>query len=101
MVHQTRQGELDHWLVYHKKLRRPLAAYRLSQPPHVKAAIKLEAARQAAGLPPLYTRRGEIDYYQTLAGPEPVGHRQQAIDYQHYIDKQLRPVAEAISYNFV
>ncbi|WP_409422584.1 DNA polymerase II [Pseudaeromonas sp. ZJS20] len=96
MVHQTRQGELDHWLVYHKKLRRPLAAYRLSQPPHVKAAIKLEAARQAAGLPPLYTRRGEIDYYQTLAGPEPVGHRQQAIDYQHYIDKQLRPVAEAI-----
>jgi len=96
MVRQTRQGELDHWLIYHKKLRRPLAAYQLTQPPHVKAAIKLEAARQAAGLPPLYTRRGEIAYYQTLAGPEPVGHRQHPIDYQHYLDRQLRPVADAI-----
>jgi DNA polymerase-2 len=32
----------------------------------------------------------------TEAGPEPAAHRAHAYDYEHYIDKQLRPVAEPV-----
>ena len=32
----------------------------------------------------------------TLNGPEPLEYRRSAIDYEHYIDKQLRPIADAI-----
>ncbi len=28
--------------------------------------------------------------------PEPLEYRRSAIDYEHYIDKQLRPIADAI-----
>ena len=32
----------------------------------------------------------------TLSGPEPEEYLKSGIDYQHYIDKQIKPVAEAI-----
>jgi len=48
------------------------------------------------GRPLQYQNRGRIEYVITLNGPEPEEYRQSAIDYQHYIDKQLLPVADAI-----
>jgi DNA polymerase-2 len=32
----------------------------------------------------------------TLAGPEPLEVRRAAIDYDHYVTRQLQPVADAI-----
>lgn len=95
MVRATRQGEHDDWLVYHRRLRRELDDYRKNEPPHVRAA-RLAEALEAAPQGPFRRRRGHIDYVMTTAGPEPLGVRQHAIDYEHYVEKQLRPVAEAI-----
>lgn len=96
MLARTRQGELDDWLVYRKRLRRKLSDYDKTQPPHVRAARLADEARLRAGLMPRYQRRGTIAYVITTQGPEPLEAQQHALDYEHYIDKQLRPVAEAI-----
>lgn len=48
------------------------------------------------GRPLQYQNRGRIEYLITLNGPEPHEYRNSPIDYQHYIDKQLKPVADAI-----
>ncbi|MEW7976587.1 MAG: hypothetical protein AB2814_03845 [Candidatus Sedimenticola endophacoides] len=37
-----------------------------------------------------------ISYLITSNGPEPLQARHSPIDYQHYIDRQLAPVADAI-----
>lgn len=83
-VAQLLAGELDSKLVYRKRLRRKLADYTKNVPPHVQAARKL-------------SRPGNrISYVITVNGPEPADERQSAIDYQHYMDKQLEPVADGI-----
>jgi DNA polymerase-2 len=77
-------GELDHALVYRKRLRRRLDEYQRNVPPHVQAARKL-------------ARSGNwIRYVITRNGPEPVDGLESAPDYQHYLDKQLAPVADSI-----
>ncbi|MCG6291223.1 hypothetical protein, partial [Vibrio vulnificus] len=43
-----------------------------------------------------YQNRARIEYLITLNGPEPKEYQSSAIDYQHYVDKQLKPVADAI-----
>lgn len=43
-----------------------------------------------------YQYRGTIEYVITVNGPEPKEYSKSPIDYQHYIDKQLKPVADAI-----
>ncbi|WMC11828.1 DNA polymerase II [Oceanimonas pelagia] len=93
---QTLAGERDEQLVYRKRLRRPLAQYVKSQPPQVRAARLADAHNARLGRPLRYQRKGVIAYVITVNGPEPVEYRQSAIDYQHYVDKQLRPVADAI-----
>jgi DNA polymerase-2 len=86
LVHRLRQGGLDSELVYRKRLRRPVDEYRKNIPPHVQAARKL-------------SRPGDrISYLITLNGPEPVERLESPIDYQHYIDRQLAPVADGILY---
>ena len=32
----------------------------------------------------------------TKNGPEPVEHQRSALDYDHYIDKQIKPIADAV-----
>lgn len=80
----VRSGEAETRLVYRKRLRRPLNAYRKNIPPHVKAARLL-------GKP-----ASEVSYYVTLAGPQPVEGRTAPLDYDHYIERQIKPVADAI-----
>lgn len=95
-IEKTQRGELDHQLIYRKRLRRKLADYDKTQPPHVKAARLADEIRRQRGLPPRYQHRGWIEYVITTQGPEPVAYQQHPLDYQHYIDKQLKPVADAI-----
>lgn len=91
-------GKRDMELIYRKRLRRHLHEYQKNVPPHV------QAARKYVQLTGESLRRGDwISYLLTINGPEPVGQyevdmalRQSPIDYQHYIDKQLTPVADSI-----
>lgn len=84
-------GERDHELIYRKRLRRHLYEYQKNVPPHVQAARKLMEWQG------IQLRRGDwVDYLITRNGPEPVQCRQSPLDYQHYVDKQLSPVADTI-----
>lgn len=95
-VEKTRLGQHDSMLVYQKRLRRRLNDYQKNVPPQVKAARIADKINEQLGRPLKYQNRGTVEYLITLNGPEPVEYRQSAIDYQHYIDKQLKPVADAI-----
>lgn len=95
-VNQLKAGKLDQQLVYYKRLRRPLDAYQKNVPPQVRAARLADQHNARLGRPLKYQRRGRIAYLITLNGPEPQEFQQAGIDYQHYIDKQLKPIAEAI-----
>jgi DNA polymerase-2 len=83
-VAPLKSGTLDDQLVYRKRLRQPLEAYRSNVPPHVQAARKLENPGRV------------IRYLITVNGPEPVSARTSPIDYRHYLDRQLAPVADGI-----
>jgi DNA polymerase-2 len=77
-------GALDAELVYRKRLRRELAEYDKSAPPHVQAARKLDKNVRA------------IEYVMTTRGPEPLARRESPIDHDHYFHRQLAPAADAI-----
>jgi len=90
-------GQRDAQLVYRKRLRRPLPDYQRSRPPHVKAAALWDQWLASQGRPPRFQDRGGwISYVITVNGPEPVDIARSAMDYQHYSEKQLQPVADAI-----
>ncbi len=81
-------GQHDEKLVYKKRLRRKLEEYTKVAPPHVQAARKLERPGRS------------ISYVITLNGPEPAEKRTSPLDYGHYLDRQLAPVADSILHVF-
>jgi DNA polymerase-2 len=99
-VARTLNGELDEQLVYRKRLRRALDEYERNVPPHVRAARIADDFHVKQGRPAQYRNGGWIRYVMTTAGPEPLDVREagslSAIDYEHYLEKQLEPVADAI-----
>lgn len=84
---RLRRGELDSSLVYRKRLARAPEEYTASTPPQVRAARALGWTG----------RRGTVSYVWTLSGPEPVSARTAPLDYDHYVDSQLLPVARSIA----
>lgn len=96
IVEETLAGEHDEELVYQKRLRRKLHEYQKNVPPQVRAARMADEINQRLGRPLQYQNRGLIEYCITVNGPEPKEYQRSAMDYQHYIDKQLKPVADAI-----
>ncbi len=84
-VSALRAGALDDLLAYKKAVRKRLGDYTKTTPAHVKAA------RKQSGPP---TRI--VEYVVTDAGPEPVDERQGRLDYEHYVEKQLEPIADAL-----
>ena len=98
-VARTLRGELDEQLVYRKRLRRPLVEYERNVPPHVRAARAADEFHVRQGRPPQYRNGGWIRYVMTTAGPEPLetlDTRRTPIDYEHYLTKQLEPIADGI-----
>jgi DNA polymerase-2 len=85
VVRQVRDGALDEALVYRKNLRKDTEEYTATTPPHVVAARK---STQPLGR--------LISYVMTTAGPEPLDSVQHPIDREHYVTKQIRPVAEPV-----
>jgi DNA polymerase-2 len=99
-VARTLNGELDAQLVYRKRLRRGLDDYERNVPPHVRAARIADEFHIRQGRPAQYRNGGWIRYVMTTGGPEPLDVREAGaasqIDYEHYLTKQLEPVADAI-----
>ena len=85
LVRRVRHGELDDALVYRKNLRKDAEEYTATTPPHVVAARK--STRPSGRL---------IHYVITTAGPEPLDNMQHPLDREHYIAKQVKPVAEPV-----
>ncbi len=95
-VERTLSGEFDDLLVYRRRLRRNLDDYQRNVPPHARAARMADEFNQQQGRPLQYQNGGWITYVMTVAGPEPLETRRSAIDYDHYLTRQLQPVADAI-----
>lgn len=96
MVEKTLAGEFDAQLVYRKRLRQELSQYVKNVPPHVKAARAADEKNRQLGNPLRYQHKTWISYVLTLNGPEAIEHQHSPFDYQHYIDKQLKPIADGI-----
>ncbi|WPO00087.1 DNA polymerase II [Pseudomonas sp. MUP55] len=95
-VRRTLSGELDELLIYRKRLRRPLHDYERNVPPHVRAARLADEYNDRLGRPRQYQRGGWISYLISVNGPQPLEVQQAPIDYDHYVTRQLQPVADAI-----
>ena len=95
-VRRTLSGEFDELLIYRKRLRRQLDDYERNVPPHVRAARVADEYNDHLGRPRQYQRGGWIRYVISVNGPEPLELRQSPIDYDHYVTRQLQPVADAI-----
>ncbi|MDE1166104.1 MAG: DNA polymerase II [Pseudomonas sp.] len=95
-VRRTLAGEYDERLVYRKRLRRALDDYERNVPPHVRAARLADEYNDQQGRVRQYQNGGWINYVIAVAGPEPLEARVSAIDYDHYVTRQLQPVADAI-----
>ena len=96
LVARMLRGECDDELIYRKRLRRPLDDYQRNVPPHVRAARMADEHHLRQGRTALYRKGGTIRYVMTLSGPEAVEVRHAAIDYEHYLTRQLEPIADAI-----
>jgi DNA polymerase-2 len=84
VVADLRRGRLDDRLVYRKALRKPPESYTTTTPPHVAAARKMGR------------RRGHVSYVITTSGPQPADGPHDPLDHEHYLDKQVRAVAEPV-----
>jgi len=84
-VRDLKEGRHDEHLVYRKALRKGLDEYTATTPPHVKAARLVEGPVDRL-----------IEYVMTTSGPQPARSRTAPIDYAHYVDKQVRPIAEQV-----
>ncbi|RIX79658.1 DNA polymerase II [Acidovorax cavernicola] len=94
----TLAGAKDDLLVYRKRLRHRLDAYQVNVPPQVRAARLADDHNLRLSRPRQYQHGGWIQYVMTQNGPEPLEARQSLIDYEHYLGKQLQPIADAILY---
>jgi DNA polymerase-2 len=84
-VKEINAGKMDEQLVYRKSIRKDLTEYTKTTPPHVKAARKLDKIDSNI-----------ITYYMTSDGPEPTQKLKHKLDYEHYIEKQIKPIADQI-----
>lgn len=88
IAERVRSGALDEALVYRKQLRKRADEYTRTTPPHVAAARKSSGTGSKRG--------ALISYVMTSAGAEPVDGVRHPIDREHYVQKQVRPVAEPV-----
>lgn len=88
-IKKVLSGEVDHLLVYRKRLGKPVEKYTKSIPPHVKAIKNTDQAELS-----LYSKGAIVNYYISHLGPSlfSLSNTTADFDYQHYIDKQIKPI---------
>ncbi len=79
------RGACDEELIYRKRIRRPLDSYTKTTPPHIRAARLLPRPVRV------------VRYLMTENGPEPMGFVKSKILYDHYLEKQIRPIIENLA----
>lgn len=84
-IKKIREGKINNKLIYRKSIRKDLDKYTKITPPHVKAARLLDNMESNL-----------VEYYITKNGPEPIQKHTHKIDYEHYIEKQITPIANTI-----
>jgi DNA polymerase-2 len=84
IIERLKRGEFDEQLVYRKRLRKDVGDYTKNIPQHVKAARLLGETS------------GTVYYVITKRGPIPVELKHNDIDYNHYIEKQLKPISDSV-----
>lgn len=84
-IKKIKSGNLDKQLIYRKSIRKNLDEYTKITPPHVKAARLLD-----------HLDSNIIEYCITTDGPEPIQKLKHKLDYDHYIEKQIKPIANQI-----
>lgn len=87
-VDDIKSGKYDDLLVYVKSLRKSTKDYTKTTPPHVKAARIIEEHEKIVD--------NNIYYYITKDGPQPIKYVTSEIDYDHYINKQIKPIADSV-----
>ena len=100
IVDELKQGLHDEKLIYKKKIRRKLSDY-VNTPPHIKAALianEIIANQQLNGqeAKKKYKHRSVIRYVITLDGVQPLEFATSKLDYDFYVEKQLKPIADDI-----
>ena len=85
---EIQEGKRDHELIYRRRLTKQAAGYTKNVPPHVRAARLLDPSGRK--------NVRSIEYLMTPEGPIPLKHRPTRIDYTHYIEKQIKPIADGV-----
>lgn len=96
IVSKTLNGQFDALLVYRKRIRRRLKDYVKNVPPHVKAARMADAKNEHLNKPLRYQNKGWVEYLITVNGPQTKEYVNSALDYDFYVDRQLKAVANDI-----
>ncbi|MGK0367074.1 MAG: DNA polymerase-2 [Thermoproteota archaeon] len=81
-------GEFDSELVYKKRISKNLNEYVKTMPPHIRAAKMINHTGPY--------RLKDVEYIYTKNGPIPIQLNPSDIDYQHYIEKQIKPLADSV-----
>jgi DNA polymerase-2 len=84
VIQNLKSGKLDNKLIYRKRLRKEVEDYTKNVPPHARAAKLLNEPRDV------------IYYAITQRGPIPIELKHNDFDYDHYIEKQLKPIADSV-----
>lgn len=84
IIQKLKSGKLDDKLIYRKRLRKEVEDYTKNVPPHARAAKLLKEPRDV------------IYYAITQRGPIPIELKHNDFDYDHYIEKQLKPIADSV-----
>ncbi len=84
VIRNLKAGKYDDKLIYRKRLRKDVDDYTKNVPPHARAAKLLNEPRDV------------IYYAITQRGPIPVELKHNDFDYDHYIEKQLKPIADSV-----
>jgi len=87
MIKRLNAGEFDEKLIYKRRLSRPARAYK-SLPPHARVAMMLD--------PDGSLDIREVAYVMTPTGPLPMEKGPHKIDYNHYIEKQIRSLVNDV-----
>lgn len=84
VIQNLKSGKFDDKLIYRKRLRKEVEDYTKNVPPHARAAKLLNEPRDV------------IYYAITQRGPIPIELKHNDFDYDHYIEKQLKPIADSV-----
>lgn len=89
---EVEDGKYDDQLVYKKRISKKLEEYTKNIPPHIRAARLIDHKGPY--------RLKQVQYVMTRQGPIPIQNEIKDIDYQHYIEKQVGPLADSILLTF-